>query len=181
MSRFADDEAPSSGGKTPKQTRSLEAADTSSDRKWVLYLAMLILGLPVFLVMFGPAVAGSWVLWQQIALYRRSAQWRQFSLFDAATKTADPELVARLRWPGLAACSEFRGKDGASGSGDSAAGQNAPRCSQLGPAQNWLLGLERESIVSRILRFIPVSSLFFVAALFASYLLRLIGGIGGWG
>ena len=174
MPQPPEEEQGLASGETPKEPRLRD----SSNRKWVLYLVMLVLGLPVVFVMLAPPFAGGWILWNQIALYRQDEGWREFSLFDLATGTVEPELAANIRWPGLAVCNEFRGADTFGNAGRPPSGRD-PTCPQLGPWQSWLLSPasfpEWHRRVAGAFRFVPVSSLLFLFGLMLSYLLRLFG------
>ena len=152
-------------------------------RKLLIVLAMLVLGLPVFVILFFPPVAGGLILWHQIKLYRQDGRWRAFSLFEFATNTVDRDLTEKLRWPALSTCSELgRSLEPAekpSGlSGQTIPGALESRCAELGPALSWLLrpnassGWHRNLV--RVLRFIPISSLLFLVGLIISYVFRLI-------
>ena len=181
---------------TPKPEESKEAAGARKapepprqqeryafQRKALIVLAMLVLGLPVFVVLFSPPVAGGLILWHQIGLYRQDGRWRAFSLFELATNTVDRDLTDKLRWPALSLCSETGRNREPAENPNGLSGQRIPvgiegGCAELGPAQSWLLrpnassGWHRNLV--RVLRFIPVSSLLFLVGLTISYVFRLI-------
>jgi len=166
----------SGGGKAPqKPAPSLPAAPAS--RKWIIYLAIFVLGLPVFLVMFGPPAAGGWILWEQFALYWHDGSWRELSLFSLATRTVDPNLAGNLRWPDLAVCHEFEGTSASGNAAVSPSESAGNACPQLGPVGSWLLHPDKFSAwhggVAGVFRFLPVSGLLFLLGLVSSYLLRL--------
>ena len=166
----------SGSGKMPERP----SRRVSLIRRQMLFLAMFILGLPVILVMLGPPLVGSWILWRQFALFQEDGQWHRFSLFELATRTADQKLAVSLGWPSLAVCNEFQET---AGSGSSAgvlpSEQFHPNCSELGPWQSWLLRpaslLAWHRRVAGVFRFVPVSSALFLLGLISSYLLRLFG------
>ena len=171
MPQPSRDEKPiSDGGRMAEVPRRL----ASASRKGLLMLAMFALGVPVFLVLLGPPIAGGWILVQQYALYRDDGRWREFSLFELTTLTLDEKLAANLRWPGLTACYGFRETQGAG-----PAGRAAQECPHLGPAQSWLLhptsSSEWHRRVAGVSRAVPVSSLLFFLGLVLSFLLRLFG------
>ena len=145
-----------------------------SSRKWLIMLAMFTLGAPVFLVMLGPPIAGGWILWHQVALYRDDGRWHRFSFFELMTLTVDDDLAANLRWPGLAVC---RGFSETQRDGDSE--QASEECPQLGPAQTWLLhpppSSEWHASVAGVFRAVPVSSALFLLGLVLSFLLQMAG------
>ena len=151
-------------------------------RTLLIVLAMLVLGMPVFVVLFSPPFAGGWILWHQSKLYRQDGRWRAFSLFELVTHTVDRDLTERLGWSGLSSCSELgRNREPAekpSGlSGQTIPGGLESRCAELGPLESWLLHPDTPSgwhrNLERTLRFIPVSSLLFLVGLIISYVFRL--------
>lgn len=157
---------------------------SSIQRKLLLILTMLVLGLPVIVVMLAPPSAGGWILWRQVALYRQDGRWRALSLFELATYTVDREFSDALRWPGVSSCSEFVSSRSPAEklTGSSSArstGVTTARCPELSPAQSWLLSPESPSgghrFLTRVLRAIPVSSLLFLLGLITAYFFRLIG------
>lgn len=155
----------------------------SLQKKLLLLVSMLILGMPVFVVLLGPLFAGGWILWYQAALYQQDGQWRAFSLFELVTRTVDREFSDTLQWPGLSSCNEIgssgRSTDNPQGSpGERISGELKARCPDLGPVESWLLTPESPSgwhrNLTRVLRAIPVSSFLFLLGLIISYLLRFI-------
>jgi hypothetical protein len=152
----------------------------ASPKKLLLIFAMIVLGLPVFLVLLAPPVAGSWILGHQFILYRNDARWRPFSVFEWATGTADRDLAANLGRPELASCNEFRATAGSDSTARVPTSEQIQQaCPALSPWQAWLLsptawlGLHR--YLAPVLRVIPVSSLLFLLGAIAAYLLRLVG------
>ena len=182
MATIPEDSTGAAGSReTPKQSG--QQVPGSLQKKLLLILSMLILGMPVFAVFLGPIFAGGWILWFQIALYRQDSQWRAFSLFELVTRTVDREISERLQWPALSSCNEIGSsrKPGANSErspGESVSGARKPRCPDLGPVESWLFSPETPSgwhrNLTRVLRAIPVSSLLFLLSLIGSFLLRLI-------
>ena len=182
MSPSPEDSAEAAGRRqTPKQP--VQQVPDSLQKKLLLVLSMLVLGSPVFVVLFSPVFAGGWILWFQIALYRQDGRWRAFSLFELATRTVDREFSDELQWPALSSCNEIESSrkptENPPGSpGENVSGALKPRCPDLGPVESWLLSPESPSgwhrNLTRLLRAIPVSSLLFLLCLITSYLLRLI-------
>ena len=170
-------------GKGKRPARPGQQVPGSLHKKLLLVLSMLVLGMPVFVVLLGPVLAGGWILWYQVALYRQDGRWRSFSLFELATRTVDREFSDGLQWPALSSCNETgtarKPTDNLRGSPRaSVSGALPTRCPDLGPVQSWLLSPESPSAwhrnLTRALRAIPVSSLLLFLCLIASYLLRLI-------
>jgi len=154
-------------------------APFSSPRKLILTFAMIVLGLPVFVVLLAPAGAGAWILGHQFILYQNDARWRPFSLFEWGTHTVDPDLAANLGRPELASCYEFRATAGSDSTARVPTSEQIQRgCPDLSPWQAWLLsptawlGLHR--YLAPALRFIPVSSLLFLLGAIMAYVLRLV-------
>ena len=182
MSPSSEDSTEAAGRReTPKQPG--QQVPDSLQKKLLLVLSMLVLGMPVFIVLFGPVFAGGWILWYQFALYRQDGQWRAFSLFELVTRTVNREISDELQWPTLSSCSEIGSsrKPGANSErspGESVSGALKPRCPNLSPVESWLLSPESPSgwhrNFTRVLRAIPVSSLLFLLGLIGSFLLRLI-------
>jgi hypothetical protein len=176
MARFSEDnELGPAPSKTPRDPGSV----LSSDRAWLVYVAMLVLGLPVLFVIVAPLAVGGWILWHQTAIYRAERQWPQFSLFELATRTAKPELAMRLSWPELSVCEQFGGEHNSNDTAGALPNESEPACPGLSPFQNWLLDPDSPSrsnaIVAGTLRLVPVSSVFFLLGLLSSYVLRLVG------
>lgn len=176
-----EDEKMTGKGGRPEQP--IPPVQPAFQRKLLLILGMAVLGLPVFLVLLGPPLAGAWILWNQFALYRNDARWRPSSVFEWVTDTVDQDLAENLGWPGFASCSEFQQIEVSDSGGGVLTREQVQRgCPELGPWQSWLLkptalfGLHR--YLAPILQTIPISSLLFLLGLIAAYLLGLIGG--GW-
>ena len=155
-------------------------AQSSFQKKLILIFAMIVLGLPVFLVLLVPPVAGAFILWHQFAAYRNDSRWRRFSVYEWGTATVDQDLAAKLGRPELASCNQFRESARSdSTSGAPTSEQIQRECPDLGPWQTWLLrpntwlGLHR--YLAPVLRFIPVSSLLFLFGAIVACLLRLVG------
>jgi len=165
-------------GGTPEQPS--PPAPFAFQRKLLLIVGMVVLGLPVFLVLLSPPLVGAWILWHQFALYENDARWRPFSAFQWVTDTVDQDLAENLGWPGLASCNQFRSlafSDSSGGVLDTE--QIQRRCPQLGPWQAWLLSpnalVGLRGYLAPILRFLPISSLLFLLGLIVAYLLRFFG------
>ena len=151
-----------------------------ASRRWLLLLVMYILGLPVFFAILVPPSVGGWILWHQYALYREEGRWHEFSLYRLATLTVDEGLTARLLWPGLAACTEYRSDVPSTGSSGPDLSQAASEeCPQLGPWQSWLLHPsvypQWHTRAKGLLESIPVSSVFFLIGLLLSFVLQFFG------
>ena len=155
-------------------------APFSSPRKLILTFAMIVLGLPVFVVLLAPAGAGAWILGHQFILYRNDARWRPFSVFEWGTHTMDRDLAANLGRPELASCNQFREIASSDSTARVPTSEQILRgCPDLGPWQAWLLspnawlGLHR--YLAPVLRVTPVSSLLFLCGAVVAYVLRLVG------
>ena len=155
-------------------------ASYSSPKKLLLIFAMIVLGLPVFVVLLVPPGAGAWILWRQFAAYQNDDRWRPFSVFQWATHTVDRDLAANFGRPELASCNEFQESAGSDSPARVPTSEQIRRsCPDLGAWQAWLLspdtwvGLHRH--LARVLRVIPVSSLLFLLGAITAWLLRLVG------
>ena len=178
MPSTPEDEKMAGKGGTPEQPS--PPAQFAFQRKFLLIVGMVVLGLPVFLVLLSPPLVGAWILWHQFALYENDARWRPFSVSEWMTDTVDQDLAENLGWPGLASCSEFQQIEVSdSGGGALTREQVQGGCPELGPWQSWLLkptalfGWHR--YLAPILQTIPISSLLFLLGLTVAYLLRFFG------
>ncbi|MGH9784786.1 MAG: hypothetical protein ACRD88_11415 [Terriglobia bacterium] len=155
-------------------------APHSSPKKLILAVAIVVLGLPVFVVLLAPPGVGAWILGHQFILYQKDARWRPFSIFEWGTHTVDQDLAASLRRPELASCNQFRELAGSDSAARVPTSEQIQRsCPDLGPWQAWLLSPNAWSGFHRylapVLRVIPVSSLLFLFGAIVAYLLRLVG------
>ena len=178
MPSTPEDEKMAGKGGTPEQP--IPPAQFAFQRKFLLIVGMVVLGLPVFLVLLSPPLVGAWILWHQFALYENDARWRPFSVSEWVTYTVDQDLAENLGWPGLASCNQFRALAVSDSGGGVLDTEQMPRgCPELGPWQSWLLkptalfGWHR--YLAPILQTIPISSLLFLLGLMVAYLLRFFG------